>query len=234
MPIGNWYWTATRIIPETINEIPFFTFVYADLHADLMALPFALVGLGLAAHAALNRAKLKWYDLGIAALVLGALRAINTWDYPTYLALIGCAMVIGYFLDARANDPGEFHWGEWIQRYLLFIVLAFVQVAVIIIPTNAAGTRITFDMVIYVVVLLFALAFGLIKFKGHLDPRAHWLGFGLANDCADCALRRLLLALHRQLWHRVHQRGTLEGCEDAADRLFSRARDIFVPGGNCT
>lgn len=171
VPIGNWYWTATRIIPDTINELPFFTFVYADLHAHLMSLPFTLVGLGIAAHAVLNRAKLRWYDLGMAAMVLGALRAINTWDYPTYLALIGSAMVIGYFLDARAEDKQEFSWSEWIQRYLWFIVLAFVQVAAIVIPTNAAGERITFDMAIYILIIVFALAFGLIRFGLKLDPR---------------------------------------------------------------
>lgn len=181
IPIGNWYWTATRIIPDTINEMPFFTFVYADLHAHLMSLPFTLVGLGLAAHAVFNRAKLKWYDLGIAAMVLGALRAINTWDYPTYLALIGCAMVIGYVVDTRATrsrqgDPdvvtdGALNWNELIQRYLLFIVLAFVQVLIAVIPINAAGFKITFDMAIYALVLAFALVLGFIKFGVRLDPR---------------------------------------------------------------
>ncbi len=42
-----WYWNATRIIPETINEFPWFSFLYADLHAHLIALPFTLVVLGL-------------------------------------------------------------------------------------------------------------------------------------------------------------------------------------------
>lgn len=174
VPIGNWYWTATRIIPDTINEIPFFTFVYADLHAHLMSLPFALLGLGVAAHAVFNRGKLKWYDLGIAALVLGALRAINTWDYPTYLALLGCAMVLGYFAERRTQNPEhrEFDWSEFIQRYLLFIVLGFVQVAVIVIPTNAAGTRITFDMGMFGIVLVFALVMGILRSGVRFDPRA--------------------------------------------------------------
>jgi len=171
VPIGNWYWTGTRIIPDTINELPFFTFVYADLHAHLMALPFTLVALGLGVHAVFARAKLKWYDLGLIGLVLGALRAMNTWDLPTYLALVGCAMVIGYFVDRCAEDVGEFRWGEWIFRYLWLIVLALVQVAIAIVPTNAAGVRITLDMGIYVLVLLFALVFGLVKFGVHLDPR---------------------------------------------------------------
>lgn len=177
VPIGNWYWTATRIIPDTINEIPFFTFVYADLHAHLMALPFTLVALGLAAHAVFNRAQLRWYDLGIAAMFLGALRAINTWDYPTYLALIGAAMALGFFVDSRSQNAPDapLNWNETIQRYLWFIVLTFVQVAIVVIPTNAAGTRITFDMAIYFLVLVFALALGLVKFGLQFDPRpAAW------------------------------------------------------------
>lgn len=170
---GNWYWTATRIIPDTINEFPFFTFVYADLHAHLMSLPFAVLGFGLAAHAALNRARLQWYDLGIAAMVLGALRAINTWDYPTYLAVIGCAMVIGYFADYKrqTTDGAEFDWSEFIQRYLLFIVLGFVQVALIVIPINAAGFKITFDMAIYILIMLFAIVLGLVHNGFDFDPR---------------------------------------------------------------
>ncbi len=136
-----------------------------------MSLPFTLAGLGIAAHAVFNRGKLKWFDLGIAAMVLGALRAINTWDYPTYLALIGCAMVVGYFVDVRTEEKQEFSWSEWLQRYLWFIVLAFVQVAAIVIPTNAAGTRITFDMAIFIVVIVFALALGLVQFGLKLDPR---------------------------------------------------------------
>ncbi len=48
-----WYWNATRLIPHPpdeagpINEFPLFTFLYADLHAHLMALPFTLLVLAL-------------------------------------------------------------------------------------------------------------------------------------------------------------------------------------------
>ncbi|MFH1085280.1 MAG: DUF2298 domain-containing protein, partial [Chloroflexota bacterium] len=44
-----WYWNASRIMKHgEINEFPFFTFLYADLHAHLTAMPFAILALGLA------------------------------------------------------------------------------------------------------------------------------------------------------------------------------------------
>ncbi len=180
VPIGNWYWTATRIIPDTINEFPFFTFVYADLHAHLMALPFTLAALGLGAHAVLQRAQLKWYDLAIAALVLGSLRAINTWDFPTYLALMGCALGVGLFAEQRASarddaldlPSGGLNWSELIQRYLWLVVLLFAQIAIIVMPTNAAGVRVTIEMAIFILVMLFAWVLGITRYGLRLDPRA--------------------------------------------------------------
>lgn len=102
---GDWFWTATRAINiepgETapITEFPFFTFLYGDLHAHMIALPLAIlalawaVSLTLHAHnseAASNRwlsrlgSALLWFS---GALAIGALRPTNTWDWPTYLFL---------------------------------------------------------------------------------------------------------------------------------------------------
>ncbi len=55
MPIAidEWYWNASRAIPQgpgeaVITEFPFFTFLYGDLHAHLIALPLALLSLAFA------------------------------------------------------------------------------------------------------------------------------------------------------------------------------------------
>jgi YYY domain-containing protein len=109
VPIGWWYWNATRTIPETINEFPFFTFLYADLHAHLMALPFTMLAIGVAINFALQRTNdHRWRitplaigQVIIAALVIGGLRAINFADYPTYLLVIASALVIGEWTQRR-------------------------------------------------------------------------------------------------------------------------------------
>jgi YYY domain-containing protein len=108
-PPGDWYWIPSRAIPgNVITEFPFFTFLYADLHAHMIALPITL--LGLAWVLSILKGRWKWQAQGnlptwvhfgttflLGALALGALRPTNTWDFPTYL-LIGALAVIYTFV----------------------------------------------------------------------------------------------------------------------------------------
>jgi YYY domain-containing protein len=106
IPIDWWYWNASRVIshpleePGPINEFPAFTYLFADLHAHAMALPFTATALGLAlAYVAAGppgdgrSAALARFLL--LALVVGALWATNAWDVPTYAALAVVAIALG-------------------------------------------------------------------------------------------------------------------------------------------
>ena len=42
----NWF-APSRVIPHTANEFPYFSFLLGDLHAHVLAVPFALTALGL-------------------------------------------------------------------------------------------------------------------------------------------------------------------------------------------
>ncbi|MBI4791017.1 MAG: glycosyltransferase family 39 protein [Chloroflexi bacterium] len=116
---GSWYWNATRVIPDTINEFPFFTFLYADLHAHLMALPFTLLVMGVAINFVLRErdddarlpfwphwqiAPLDVIEVVIAALAVGSLRAINYADYVTYPLVVASGLVIGEYARRRRVD----------------------------------------------------------------------------------------------------------------------------------
>jgi YYY domain-containing protein len=89
-----WWWRASRIIHdrdllgndiEVIDEFPFFSFMLGDMHPHVLALPFVLLALALAFNWLLSRRRLTWPELGLAALCLGALGFLNTWDFPIYL-----------------------------------------------------------------------------------------------------------------------------------------------------
>src|SRR5205085_256280 len=104
-PYG-WGWDSTRVIDpgNTINEFPFFSFLYADLHAHMIDLPVLLTCIALAASAALGarpwlggerseagRAVLPGAGLAmllITAVVVGSTGPTNTWDVITALLLV--------------------------------------------------------------------------------------------------------------------------------------------------
>src|SRR5262249_35839839 len=105
IPIEWWYWNPTRVIhhPATesgpINEMPFFTYLFGDLHAHAVALPYAAVGLALS-FSLIRAARNRHGRAGpiaaflLLALRLGALWPSNTRDFPTYglIALVALTL----------------------------------------------------------------------------------------------------------------------------------------------
>ena len=103
------YWDPTRVIPFTINEFPYFSFLFADLHPHMIGIPFTILFLALAFNVvagggghwvAIFEEFLGW---AVIPLCLGALAVINTWDFPTYLGIIGCAFLLRRWKGGRIN-----------------------------------------------------------------------------------------------------------------------------------
>lgn len=109
---GDWYWVPSRALPQSpITEFPFFTYLYADLHAHLLALPITVLAIGwilsiLSSHwhfkSIIPKTILKFSTIFLGALVIGALRPTNTWDFPTYMLL--AVTVIVYTILKSPND----------------------------------------------------------------------------------------------------------------------------------
>ncbi|HEU5086719.1 MAG TPA: DUF2298 domain-containing protein, partial [Roseiflexaceae bacterium] len=94
--LGSWFVGPSRVIPNTINEFPFWGFLFADLHPHLIAMPFAVLALALTFELFSNRnptGSARSITLLVAALVLGTLAVTNSWDLPTYagVLLVGMA-----------------------------------------------------------------------------------------------------------------------------------------------
>ena len=106
------FWKSSRVMtPDPpgfeITEFPFFTFLFGDLHPHMMALPFTLLSLcilfslflKLALSRVLNKTTV-FLSCGVLGVSIGALRVLNTWDYPVYLLL---AAVVLFFANYIRN-----------------------------------------------------------------------------------------------------------------------------------
>ena len=90
---------ASRVIADTINEFPAFSFTLGDLHAHVLAIPFTLLALAFALQVALDgpRGDVAWRAVAealAAGLAVGALYAINSWSYPVAAGLLVGAVVV--------------------------------------------------------------------------------------------------------------------------------------------
>jgi YYY domain-containing protein len=97
------FWRSTRFIgpedPGPIHEFPYFTFLYGDLHAHQLALPLTvlvlLVAFNLMQALRASPRRIPWAPLIIAGVLVAMLRATNTWDFPTYAAVVSLCVVLG-------------------------------------------------------------------------------------------------------------------------------------------
>jgi YYY domain-containing protein len=99
-PLRSYDWFgASRVIEGTINEFPAFSFTLADLHGHVMAIPFSLLALAFGLQVALEgpadgRRGPAALELGLAAIAIGSLYAINAWSFPVIAGLVLlCALV---------------------------------------------------------------------------------------------------------------------------------------------
>ncbi len=109
---GYNFWDPSRVIPNTINEFPYWSFLFADLHAHLIGMPLAALFLGLALVLICDYAvdwRQAWLRglavLATFALLLGALASINLWELPTYFGLGVLA-----FLVSQYRGKGRINW----------------------------------------------------------------------------------------------------------------------------
>ncbi|MBT7079856.1 MAG: hypothetical protein HN926_10910, partial [Chloroflexi bacterium] len=111
------FWRSSRMMApgspgNEITEFPFFTFLFADLHAHLIAIPIAITAFAatIAAYLRIGR-KRHWAEslagLFVIGVLIGSLRAINAWDFPTQLLLAGGFLVGGQLLASNKSLIGK-------------------------------------------------------------------------------------------------------------------------------
>ncbi len=132
-----WWWRASRVIAdydlthrfqEVIDEFPFFSFLLGDLHPHVLAIPFDLLAVAIALNVFLGgwrgEINLFGYQLKIsrtgffaAALTLGGLAFLNTWDI-----LVGAALIVGAYILFRVHEDG-WSWSRLEDVFVLGVPL---------------------------------------------------------------------------------------------------------------
>ncbi|HKV83514.1 MAG TPA: DUF2298 domain-containing protein [Ktedonobacterales bacterium] len=140
------YWRSSRVIPNTINEFPYWSFLYADLHAHLIDLPVVLLMIGVCA-SLLAGAKAdgrRWLPalpaLGMLALALGAAWCISTWDLPTYAILFAVALglrQLPFGEPERWRSPRLLLTWPLIRNYVAALLVTFGATYALYFPFHA-------------------------------------------------------------------------------------------------
>ncbi|MDX2079063.1 MAG: DUF2298 domain-containing protein [bacterium] len=134
----RWFWAPTRTITEipcqadgAINEMPYFTFLYGDLHAHMVSMPLMLFAMLFVFAEIMHAGRDKrawWMQFGaifLGALVIGLFTATNTWETPTFTIFGVLGLGYAWWLN----------WGKisrWSLWNLLLRVGGFLIIAVVV------------------------------------------------------------------------------------------------------
>jgi YYY domain-containing protein len=94
---------------QPITEFPNFSFVLADLHPHVLALPFAVLAIGLALALVLGRRGLARWEYPLYAIWVGGMAFVNSWD-AIYLPLLVGAEALRRLMN---NGNGVLHGRDW-------------------------------------------------------------------------------------------------------------------------
>ncbi len=139
---GDWYWVPSRALPqEPITEFPYFTFIYADPHAHLIAMPITIMAIAWVVSILISKWKFvsvipgwlsKLILIIVGAVTIGTLRPTNTWDFPTYL-ILGVVIIFYTILRYGKGFRTSYRLNNFLAKLLeatmisvLFTVLSFV------------------------------------------------------------------------------------------------------------
>ncbi len=212
-----WWWRASRVVQdydfaenwkEVIDEFPAFSYLLADLHPHVLAMPFAFLAMGLALNLFLGggEGRLSWLQRGLGerveswlsleinppvfllgAVCLGGLAFLNTWDFPFYVALFA-----GAFALVRMRQVGT-GWGVGISEFFRLTIALVVTGIILYLPfyigfsSQAGGvlpnlvypTRGTHLWVMFAPLLLPLFAFLYFRWM-HSSGLGFWKGGALA------------------------------------------------------
>jgi YYY domain-containing protein len=217
------YWQSSRVIPLTINEFPFWSFIFADLHPHVIDFPLTVCMLSIIAallrtkEAVVGRSRsIALYVL--ASFMLATIAVVNPWDMPLYALMLAAVVLLQTF---RAHRGAPFSiLGPRLLTRVLILALVYAGVYLFYLPfyiwyqqlyVNGVGVvkqgSDTFDyLTVFGFWLFLALSFFLTElYRLWLRPtrnadlqsgwRGQWRAIAILSGCILLALILLLLGL---------------------------------------
>ena len=138
----DYFWATSRVIKDTINEFPLWSFLFADLHAHVMVMPFSLSFICLSvlwvrARVVTPREPLPSGAMPVLfvllCLFLGAIMVTNTWSTPTYVLFL--PFLLGTLWLTEGNYRSTFGFlGGTLVRVILLTALIVAGAYVLFLP----------------------------------------------------------------------------------------------------
>ncbi|WKZ23771.1 MAG: DUF2298 domain-containing protein [Candidatus Dojkabacteria bacterium] len=131
----QWFASATRVIPFTINEFPSYSVILGDLHGHYLSYPFFLVGIFLLLDILFPKRETKRQDWIVPkslflGILLGHLYLTNSWDVLT-LALFGCILVLFLLINVRFVQKKSMRSALlWMKKVILLVGLPVASMSI--------------------------------------------------------------------------------------------------------
>jgi YYY domain-containing protein len=135
----NWdyFWATSRVVKDTINEYPFWSLAFADLHAHVLAIPLFIFVAACAlqfvrVHSGPPARLLSRLAAGtILGFAIATQALTNAWDAPLLAGLLVLVLVVAAFgsegLSAQALFRAAPGWAAAAAAALLFALLQWVH-----------------------------------------------------------------------------------------------------------
>ena len=237
----DWF-ASSRVIPHTINEFPFFSLLWGDLHAYVLAFPvFALcLTLAFCLHRSLAQGqgvRRRGGILGLSAMLAlgaGAALSTNAWDFVSIVLVL--VLVLGFGLKVRGQVVAE------IRKRALLLLFALAGALLLFLPfilsvsqrrpvclvkrrTGIADFLIVFGILLAPIVFeLITTAAGSVLGRQSVRRKEAWMVFTLVGVCLFWAMGMPVWALMASLLVAVLFVG-LPGLQGLASRLRIPAWD---------
>ncbi|MBE0524138.1 MAG: hypothetical protein IBX40_07390 [Methanosarcinales archaeon] len=212
-----YYWPTSRVIPNTINEFPYFSFIHGDLHAHMISIAFQLLMISLLL--GLIRSS-KEYNIPLLAsitLVLGFMFPLNSWEYPTY-AIFFIMALIAWRIRVTAEVENAFgikkrirllSTSELIRTIGVGVIVGILSIALYL-PYYLASTeshsiklvtyghtQLFFYLGVYAIMLFFIMIYTIASFydSGYLDIKIMVIGLAILLVAAYLTQIQILIVI---------------------------------------